>query len=263
MSAVISSHAREPAGTSLVQRAVSAVNAHIHENGLKVGDSLPGEGHFATALGVSRAVMREAFGALAALRLIDVANGRRARVGAIDGSVMGASIDHAVATAQVSLSETWDVRRTLELRTTELAAQHRSDADASRIAALAEAMAEAGTAGDLNTLIRHDIDFHQAIARASGNKLFLQTIRSFEALMRVAVPSAWHTRPDQDQRRRILDQHRQIASAIAARDREEAVAAMNAHFDASIGDLLRGSEAGQRSRAALVNDIGVREPTTA
>ena len=77
-------------------------------------------------------MMREAFGALAALRLIDVANGRKPRVGAMDGAVMAASLDHAVSTAQISVPEIWDVRRTIELRTAELAATERTDAEAAR-----------------------------------------------------------------------------------------------------------------------------------
>ena len=143
------SPARLDDGGSLVDLAVRRVRDHIRDSDLKVGDTLPGEGQFATDLGVSRAVMREAFGALAALRLIDVANGRRARVGAIDGSVMGTSLDHAVATAQISVGEVWDVRRTLELRTAELAARGRSDADAAAIRSAAQAMATATDIADV------------------------------------------------------------------------------------------------------------------
>ena len=79
-------------GKSLVAQAVGEVKKHIRDAGLRVGDTLPGESYFAEKLGVSRAVMREAFGALAALRLIDVANGRRAKVGALDGSVIADSL---------------------------------------------------------------------------------------------------------------------------------------------------------------------------
>ena len=129
------------AGGSLVQQAMEAVSGFIRDHGLRVGDTLPGEAHFASTLGVSRAVMREAFGALAALRVIDVANGRKPRVGAMDGSVIAASLDHAVSTAQVSVSEVWDVRRTIELRTAELAATERTDEEASEIEALAARMA--------------------------------------------------------------------------------------------------------------------------
>jgi DNA-binding FadR family transcriptional regulator len=222
-------------GGSLVDRAVRRVRDHISERDLKVGDTLPGEGHFATELGVSRAVMREAFGALAALRLIDVANGRRARVGAIDGSVMGTSIGHAVATAQVSVAEVWDVRRTLELRTAELAARGRSDADAVAIRSAARAMA---TATDIADVTRHDIVFHQAIARASGNALFFQIVRSFEPMMTLAVPVAWETRQSADARAIVLQRHEDIARAIADRDATAAGALMDAHFDQSIGAVL-------------------------
>lgn len=221
-------------GGSLVDHALRRVREHIRAHDLKVGDTLPGEGWFAGELGVSRAVMREAFGALAALRVIDVANGRRARVGAIDGSVMGASIDHAVATAQVSVAQVWDVRRTLELRTAELAALHRSGDDADEIARAADAML--ASRDDMAGIIRHDIQFHQAIARASGNALFHQIVRSFEPLMRVAVPSAWETRATEAQRTAIFDQHQLIAAAIRDRDGAGAFSAMSDHFAASIGE---------------------------
>jgi DNA-binding FadR family transcriptional regulator len=222
-----------------VDQAVRRVRDHIRANDMKVGDTLPGEGHFASELGVSRAVMREAFGALAALRLIDVGNGRRARVGAIDGSVMGTSLDHAVATAQVSVAQVWEVRRTLELRTVELAALNRSEDQARVIVAEAANMRRA--ADDLSGVVHHDIAFHQTIARASGNALFLQIIRSFEPLMRIAVPTAWQTRVTPKQRDTMFDCHAAIADAVARRDTADAIAGMNRHFDASIGDLFTGA----------------------
>ncbi len=226
---------------SLVDQAVSRVRAHIRDHDLKVGDTLPGEGHFATELSVSRAVMREAFGALAALRLIDVGNGRKARVGAIDGSVMAASIDHAVATAQITTTEVWDVRRTLELRTAALAADNRSDDDAKTIIDHARQMAF--HANDLDRLIGHDIAFHQAIARAGGNALFHQIVRSFEQLMRIAVPTAWDTRETDTERATVFRVHEDIAEAIADRAPKAATLLMEAHFDNSISAILSLSTA--------------------
>ena len=227
--------------TSLVERAMAHVRDHIRDNDLKVGDPLPGEGKFAADLQVSRAVMREAFGALAALRQIDVANGRRARVAAIDGSVMASSLDHAVATAQVSVVDVWEVRRTLELRTVELAAQHRTEAQAREIVAAARTMSE--VAADLDKLSAADTRFHHAIAEASGNPLFHQIVRSFERLMDIAVPRAWQTRQTEDQRTQILALHQEIAQAIADKDPVRATAGMDRHFDTSIGDLMRMASA--------------------
>ena len=229
---------QRPAGRSetLVDAAVRRLTEHIRDNDLRVGAPLPGVGFFASEFGFSKTVIREAFLALGALKQIDVANGRTARVGAIDGTVMARSIDHAYATSQVSMVEIWDVRRTLEVRTAELAAQHRSEEQANQLQQLCEGI-ERDTA-DLEAVTRQDILFHQTIAKAGGNALFFQIVRSFEETMKVAVPLAWRTRETIEQHRAMLDHHRRIATAIVLRQPEEAAAAMAAHFVASIGDVL-------------------------
>ena len=227
----------QEAGTSLVAKAMDAVKMHIRVSGLRVGDTLPGEGYFAEKLGVSRAVMREAFGALAALRLIDVANGRRARVGAIDGSVIAASLDHALSTSQINVADVWDVRRTIEMRTAALAARNATSDQAARIMELAESMGIGERPHEKTT--EDDIEFHLVIAEASGNPLFNQIVRSFVPLMRVAVPQAWKTRQTEAEKAEILARHRRLASAIANRDPLQAEQAMAAHFDEAIGALLR------------------------
>jgi len=223
-----------PKGT-LVETATEAVREHIRANSLKVGDELPSEGKFAAEIGVSRPVMREAFHALAALRMIDVGNGRRARVGAIDGSVMAASIGHAVNTAQVSLADVWDVRRTLELRTAELAARNRTDAQADAILAAAHSLK---VSRDEAARTAADTAFHQTVALASGNLLFYQIVRSFEQMMEIAIPRAWAGRTTEEEREESLALHQEVASAISNRDPELASAAMESHFARSIGDLF-------------------------
>jgi DNA-binding FadR family transcriptional regulator len=222
---------------SLVQTAIDAVNGYIRDKDLRVGQSLPGEAFFAERLGVSRAVMREAFGALAALKLIDVANGRKPRVGALDGSVIAASLDHAISTAQISVADVWDVRRTIEQRTAALAAENATPEQAARIVELAEELALHHGEGDATT--DADIAFHLAIAEASGNELFKQIVASFTPLMRIAVPRAWRTRHSPEQQVDILDRHRRLARSIADRDPKAAARWMEAHFDEAIGALLR------------------------
>ena len=226
-------------GGPLVKRAVKAVADHIRGERLRVGDSLPGETWFASELKVSRAVMREAFGAMAALRLIDVGNGRRARVAALDGAVMSASLEHALSTDQVSVADVWEVRRTLEVRTAGLAAQHRSDREAREIIRLAAAMQS--DRRDPDAVTRHDIAFHRLIACAGSNALYAQIVSSFGPLMQVAVPAAWRTRGSEPQRDDMLERHRRIAEAVADSSPEAACAAMRSHFDRSIGDILAGA----------------------
>jgi DNA-binding FadR family transcriptional regulator len=239
-------YTRPHEGGSLVTAAIQAVTGYIREQKLRVGDTLPGEAHFAESLGVSRAVIREAFGALAALKLVDVGNGRKPRVGAIDGSVIAASLDHAISTAQISVADVWDVRRTIEQRTAALAALSRTDAEAAEIVALAEEMAR--DIDDMPAMTKHDIDFHHAIARACHNGLFVQIVASFAPLMEVAVPTAWRTRTTKRQKQIIIERHRAVARAIADGDDAAAGLAMAAHFDASVGTLLKA--AGQADDAA-------------
>lgn len=222
---------------TLVETAAQAVRDHIRLNRLQVGDELPSEGSFASDIGVSRPVMREAFHALSALRVIDVGNGRRARVCAIDGSVLASSFAHAVSTSQASLADVWDVRRTLELRTAELAAVNRTDQQAREIIASARALA---LSEDEETRTHADTAFHQTIALASANPLFFQIVRSFEELMVVAIPKAWAGRVTREEREESIELHCEVAQAIADRDGEMARASMDAHFARSIGRLFRG-----------------------
>jgi DNA-binding FadR family transcriptional regulator len=99
---------------------------------------------------------------------------------------------------------------------------------------------------DRATLSRYDIAFHDAIAHACHNALFVQIVSSFGPLMQVAVPAAWGTRTTERQRQSIIDNHLALARAIADGDPQRAAAEMDAHFDASVGDLLRSMDDGER-----------------
>jgi DNA-binding FadR family transcriptional regulator len=52
-------------------------------------------------------------------------------------------------------------------------------------------------------------------------------------------PEAWRTRETAEQKRDILERHKQLALAIANHDAAEAESRMAAHFDEAIGALLR------------------------
>jgi GntR family transcriptional repressor for pyruvate dehydrogenase complex len=221
---------------TLTQKAFLAITNYIRDEKLKVGDRLPSEKHFAELLGVSRAVMREAFGALSALRLIDVGNGRVPRVKAMDGSALATSLDHAVNTAQITVQQVWDVRRTIELRTVVLAAQNRTDAEAEKIMDHAKAMRKHRK--DFLVMAQHDFALHHAIAEASHNILFVQVVSSFSDLMMASLPVAWNTRNTAKERTVVLQRHEAIAEAIANKDPEAARLAMDEHFDGSVQNLL-------------------------
>jgi DNA-binding FadR family transcriptional regulator len=225
-----------PADETRVQFVMRRVVEHISRERLRVGDQLPSETSFVEVLGVSRPVVREAFGALAALNIVDTANGRRPRVSALNGSVLSISLDHAVRTEQISMRQIWETRRCLETETVALAAARRTDAEAARIGDLARAMSDAehGSA----ELMSLDIQLHKAIADAGRNLLMAQIIASLEPLLESSVSAAWGLLNTEDQHRAILDRHIDIAEAITRGDAEAARTAMDRHFDTSIAARL-------------------------
>ncbi len=225
-----------PANETLVQSAFRSIMEYIRQHDLRVGDALPSESEFVRMLGVSRTVVREAIGALAALRLVDVGNGRRARVGVLDESVLALTLEHAVRTEQASVQQIWDVRRALEQRTAALAAMRRTESEATHIVEFANSMRKAH--GNLAEQTQFDIEFHIAIAKASRNPTFTLLISSFKLIMEQTCPIGWRSRQTEAERLQVFDQHERIAAAIAAQDPELAKQAMTEHFDLSTRALI-------------------------
>jgi len=220
----------------LVDNAMRAINQRIRAERLRVGDPVPSEAGLAVEFGVSRTVVREAFRALAALGIINLGNGRRARVGTIDKDVLGLVLDHAVHTDQVSIQQIYDVRRTIEMRTVALATLRRSEPEAEAINAHAFAMRQAFSRPD--EAMEHDIAFHTAIAVASRNPLFALIVGSFSVVTRQTWRIGWDSRSTDAERLANVDCHARIAAAIEAREPRMAEAAMAEHFDNSVKALL-------------------------
>lgn len=225
-----------PGAEGLLGAAMNAVKAHIRENGLQVGDWLPSEGAFAEKLGISRSIVREAYRSLSALTLIDIGNGRRPRVAAPKADVLALITDHAVHTDQVTIQQIFDVRRTIERRTVVLAAMRRTDKEAAEIIALAEAMQRDFEAPQ--TVMEHDIAFHEAIGAASRNPMFSLIVGSFHVVTRHTWPIGWASRASNETRQESIDGHMTIARAIANGDPTTGEQAMVEHFDLTVKALL-------------------------
>lgn len=223
---------------SLVSKVVHDIRRLIRSEGLRIGDPLPSEAAIGDRLGVSRAVVREAYRSMAALKLISVGNGRRARVSEVDPEVLALVIDHGVTTDQVSVQQILDVRRTIEMRTVGLAALRRTDKEAGEILALAAAMR--ADFADTDKVMEHDIAFHEAIARASRNPLFALIVGSFHVVTRQTWRIGWLARETDTDRYENVGCHEAIAAAIGSGNRAAAEALMADHFDNTVKVLLAG-----------------------
>jgi DNA-binding FadR family transcriptional regulator len=208
----------------------------IHEGKLRPSDQLPGENELAREFNVARSSIREAFKALESLGILETAVGKRARVGKLNGEVMAVLMNNAVETMQVSVQQTLDLRRTLEMRTARIAALRRSAADLADIEAAAKEMRQ--VSGNLDLMASADIRFHVAIARATGNPLYSVLIESFEVVMHKTCPIGWNSRSTAAQRASVFDMHDAIAGAIRQQDATAAEIAMAMHFDNTVQALI-------------------------
>ena len=227
---------QQEVGGGLVSDAIGSISRHIRENDLMPGDRLPSEAALSKELNVSRTVVREAFRSLAAMRIIELATGKRATVSQIDHGAMSLMIEHGVHTDQINIQQIYDVRRTIETRIVTLAAIRRSDAEAAVIGALAQAMRAAQASPAL--LMEHDLAFHMALARASKNPVFTLIVGAFQGITRQTWPIGWRSRTSVASQNNMLATHIDIATAIAESDPRQAADAMGLHFDESVRALL-------------------------
>lgn len=220
----------------LVGTTVGAITRIIREQDLMPGDRLPSEATLARELQVSRTVVREAFRSLAAMRIIELATGKRATVARIDHGAMSLIIEHGVHTDQINIQQIYDVRRTIESRIVTLAALRRSDEEAREI--LAEAQAMRAAMADPARIMRHDLAFHAALARASRNPVFSLIVGAFQGITSQTWQIGWKSRATAQSRETMIRNHERIAEAVVAGDPEKAVAAMADHFDESVRALV-------------------------
>ncbi|MCF6370233.1 FadR/GntR family transcriptional regulator [Rhizobium halophilum] len=222
--------------SDFVGAAVTAIAQLIREQDLRPGDRLPAEAVLSKDLQVSRTVIREALRSLAALRLVELGAGRRPTVAELNDDAFGLMIEHGVVIDQIDIQQIYDARRTIEARTSALAALRRTEAEAKAIIAHAEAMA-----ADFHLpekVIEHDIAFHLSIARASRNPVFALILGAFQNVTRQTWPIGWRSRANDGDRQAMNALHHEIGQAILAGDPGAATAAMNQHFDVSLKALV-------------------------
>jgi DNA-binding FadR family transcriptional regulator len=229
-------HSHSGTAPSLVTDAIGAIARRIRRDDLMPGDRLPSEAQLSKELNVSRTVVREAMRSLEAMRIVDLATGKRATVAHIDHGAMSIMIEHGVHTEQIGIQQIYDVRRTIETRIATLAAIRRSDAEAARLVEAAAAMRR--LLSDPPAMMEADLGFHAALARASRNPVFELIVGAFQGITRHTWPMGWKSRTTAEARETMVATHEEIARAVDAGDPEAAAAAMAVHFDESVRALL-------------------------
>jgi GntR family transcriptional repressor for pyruvate dehydrogenase complex len=199
--------------------------ASIRDARLPVGARLPSERELGERFGVSRTVIREALRHLAAIGVLDVQTGSGARIAQVDGSIVVDSIGLFLRRhGLLNPEKIHEVRQTLELETTRLAAARGTEDD---LRAVREAYQRMAIATDAETASQADVEFHRAIARAAENDLYLVLVDSISDVLMEIRRTTLRVPGRADA---AVQQHRLVLEALERRDVNAAVDAMRRHL---------------------------------
>lgn len=215
----------------------------IFENRLRPGDTLSGELEVAARYGVSRPVAREALRHLAALNMVQLANGKVPVIKPLGGELLAVYYEWALQLQESSFVELHELRLGVEGNCAYYAALRRTEEDLENLHSLLDRMREED---DPDAFAGLDTDLHVAIARASHNRLLLHTVESIRrALRNVVVTGMSLMESDTDAEPpvvRLRAAHQRIVDPIEAGDAEEARARMDDHLRGAVARYVAAGE---------------------
>lgn len=218
--------------TPLPAQMAGILVGEIHSGRLRPGDRLPTEQYLATNFGVSRNVVREAIAQLRSAGLVSSRQG----FGTIVVQCGGTGVGRQLAATTIASDDTlhfrhvYEVRTLLESRAAALAANH---GDASQFAAITRTLERMKEAAQwLAEGVDLDVDFHLAIARASGNPLLGELLTVLRERMRETMVATRRRSGGVigEVRQLTIEEHTVIRDAIVRRDPGAAQAAMARHI---------------------------------
>lgn len=227
----------------LSQSVVRQIELLILRGILRPAERLPSERELAEKLGVSRPSLRDAVAELQERGLLSTRAGAGIYVADVLGSAFSQALVTLFATHDEALFDYITFRRDLEAMAADRAARLGSETDLKVIATLFQKMEVAHTKRNPADEARLDAEFHLSIIEASHNIIMLHMMRSMFDLLREGV---FYNRQmmfkQRITRELLLEQHRDINTAIQNRDSAAARAAVEAHLnyvEASMQDLRR------------------------
>lgn len=231
----------QPTPKDLTSSLLALFKRLIAEGVLSPGDRLPPERELAEMVGVSRSSLRQALKVLETMGVISQRVGSGTRLNPAAASILAEPLQFLILLEGITFQELMEARLIVE---PELAARAAVLATAEQVEALERAIVqmEESTA-DPDRFVASDLEFHQAVYRAAGNRvctmLFTVVHQSLEDLVRFTseLVEPEHT----------IRLHRRILTAIRRRDPEAARLRMREHLQDARALLERAADAQVRS----------------
>lgn len=222
------------------------VRRHIALRLIKPGEALPAERELAVMFGVGRPTIQHALRLLEAAGLVEARRGRTGGTfitGHDQDSLAADDLILRVMRHRKELEDLLLYRRLVEPGVARVAAGTRRTADLAAMRRAIRGMVAATTEPDY---MRHDTEFHIAVARATGNAFLVHAIEDIrmrlnDAMTLLPESDAWH--------KRISGEHEDLLEAIENGDAEAAETVMQEH--------VANSEQGLRAVLAAIRRRGV------
>jgi DNA-binding FadR family transcriptional regulator len=224
----------------LVPRASDILASKLREiiltGKIPAGGALPTERELVAQSGLSRASVREA------LRVLEVEGLISTRVGRSGGSIVtlpgrasvARSLELFVRSQGVRLEALLECRVGIEPLLASLAAQNRTEAQLAEMKRLHEQFA--ASVNDVPTYKKSNLEWHLAVARASGNELL---IAFMEAIAQpILAATSYQSVTTDTARQEAVRTHAWILRAIERQDAKAAFSRMERHVSA-YSELVR------------------------
>ncbi|RLB21388.1 MAG: GntR family transcriptional regulator [Deltaproteobacteria bacterium] len=202
----------------------------IKKGKLKPGDTLPSEREMASSLGVSPPPLREGLKKLETLGFIEIQPRRKIVVKSITGKSMQDPLAQAIEGDIDMVVQLLEVRKILESWAASRAAQR---ADKAHIMHLQEVFEELEKDFETDTLgVDADARFHLAIYEATGNTILCHIgFTIFDILWQSQKLTRETMFKEQENKRRLLEQHQAIFQAIKDGNPRKARSAILSHLN--------------------------------
>ncbi|SAL20878.1 GntR family transcriptional regulator [Caballeronia sordidicola] len=200
----------------------------IEKGGFASTGKLPTEAVLAQEFGVSRTVVREAISRLKNEGMVEPRQGSGVFIVERAG-IRPLRIDYAQAVEPGAVVQILALRRAIEAEVAAEAAMRRTDEQMDIIEAKLAQIDVAVAQG--NDGVTEDVEFHRAIASATGNPYFLTTLAFLNQYLEAGtLVTRRNEALREDFSRQVREEHARIAAAIRARDPLAARSAAQTHL---------------------------------
>jgi GntR family transcriptional repressor for pyruvate dehydrogenase complex len=205
---------------------------------LNMGDALPPQRELASEMGVSRNILREAISKLVQKGLLEVHSGSGTYVAQPSVEFLRDTLSFFLHFNNSAFSDLIEARRCLEVEIAREAAKRATAESCQNVLACLELME--GALGDLELYVEADVRFHEALAKAAGNKILELLLSSIRGALRENIRLLLKHHPNAQSE--AMQWHRRIAQAVQRHEPEAASLAMLEHIN-SVARGLREVQA--------------------